>query len=277
MNTSVKIGLALVLACGPLAVFSAWQMAERVRMFNLAEAADRFHFEPTSQRNFEFAGRKVSFEDTRTEAGTSAVKLTYGDKSVLLEVKDPPAALPDLLGYSEWLRPLYFAPIKDGVVAVDWRNSQGVRLAVVNRTTAGYDERTWGSVRVKDWIFDVLELKADGTIEQKRMQFRDRRGRLPAAQADPKTDILAIDERTWQWQAALYAVPRLQVSRYRFGSDAVDGNEGTPGMGWTLPATGFAGMGMFVGIGLLMAGSVRRSATAVPAVGATPPAVAGRA
>lgn len=263
MISNTKLGLAIALSSGLLGAFGAWNMAGRIQSFNLAESASaRWHFERIDARSTTFAGRKLLITDTRTAEDTPAMKIQYGDTTFTLDVKEPPAALPDLSAYTEWLSPLYFAPIRDGEISVDWTTGDGVRLAIVNRTTAGYDERTWGSVRVKDWIFDVIELKADGTIDRKRMQYRDRRGRVPASINEKgqtvQTDIIPIEERTWQWQAALFAVPRLQISRYRYGSDAVEGTLGTPGMGWTLPVTGFAAMGLFVGVVMVMAGSVKR-------------------
>ena len=263
MNSSIKLGLALALVSGLLGALGAWTMATRIQSFNRAEAASaRWHFERIDARSTTFAGRKLTITDTRSDQDTSAMKIQYGDTIFTLDVKEPPAALPDLSAYTEWLSPLFFAPIKDGEISVDWTTGDGVRLAIVNRTTAGYDERTWGSVRVKDWIFDVIELKTDGTIDRKRMQYRDRRGRLPASINEKgetvQTDIIPIEERTWQWQAALFAVPRLQISRYRYGSDAVQGTLNTPGMGWTLPVTGLAAMGLFVGVVMVMAGSVTR-------------------
>ncbi len=263
MNSTSKLGLALALSSGCLGAFGAWNMAGRIQSFNAAESASaRWHFERIDARSTTFAGRKLTITDTRTPQDTAAMKIVYGDNTFTLDVKEPPAALPDLSAYTEWLSPLYFAPIKDGEISVDWTSGEGVRLAIVNRSTAGYDDRTWGSVRVKDWIFEVIELKSDGTIDRKRMQYRDRRGRVPASINEKgeivTTDILPIEERTWQWQAALFAVPRLQISRYRYGSDAVEGTRGTPGMGWTLPVTGFSAMGLFIGVVMVMAGSVKR-------------------
>jgi len=266
MNSTTKIGLALAIFSGCLGAFGAWNMAGRIQSFNAAESISaRWHFERIDARSTTFAGRTLTITDARTPQDTAAMKIVYGDNTFTLDVKEPPAALPNLSAYTEWLSPLYFAPIKDGEISVDWTSGEGVRLAIVNRSTAGYDDRTWGSVRVKDWIFEVIELKTDGTIDRKRMQFRDRRGRLPALQANPNTDILPIDERTWQWQAALFAVPRLQISRYRYGSDAVRGTVDTPGMRWTLPVTGFSAMGLFIGVVMVMAGSVKRQ----PASGIT--------
>src|SRR5690606_11768432 len=70
--------------------------------------------------------------------------------------------------------------------------------------------------------------------------------------------IPPLEERSWQYQAALHVIPKLNVPKYRFKDTAMKA------MGWTLPVAGFAGLGVMIGIGLVMrprAGGHRASGT----------------
>lgn len=264
MNRLAKLGCLILLPCGALAIGSGYLMAQRASDFNAVAGGERWHFEDADSRRIEFFGRTLAFTDAKLDDGRNAMRVTYGDKSLLLEVKDPPADLPDLSGYKEWFRPVYFAPIIDGDIGVNWKTREGVRLAIVNRSTVGYDASTWGSVRAKDWQFDIIEVTREGDLVQRRMQFPDRRGRLPAKLDDPNTTVQLLEPRSWEWGVALYAVPRLQISRFRYGTDAINGTLEAPGVGWTLTAAGFSAFGAMIGAGLLLASTVRRPAAANP-------------
>ncbi|MBL0869476.1 MAG: hypothetical protein IBJ18_02750 [Phycisphaerales bacterium] len=218
-------------------------------------------------------------KDKRTTLSIAPNAQPFPGASVLLRV-NPPAvnAFKDLSVYEEWLAPLAFAPLKDGKLDPGASTGKGVRYAVVNRRGAeGYDAQTWGAVRVKDWTFDIIEFNPDGSLSARVVQFPDRRGRLPAevyAREDlakqgkpvpelppvgPRlTQVEMLQERSWEWGAALFAVPKSQVSRYRYKVDAVDGTDDTPGMGWTLPAAGVGVLTLTLGVGLMLSSTVRR-------------------
>lgn len=276
----MRLGLPITLIAAAAMGGCVFLMAQRVRAFYDAQPAAQWHFQQSQSRTFTFKGREVDLQDARMPDGTPALRLRFGDAERLIPTGAPLIEnLPELDGYRERVAVLSFGPMDKGEIKVDWFTGQGVRLAIVSRSTAGYDQNTWGAVRVKDWWFDVYELRDDGTITQRAMQFPDRRGRLPAneeakaraasgesrvasgaqggdlATANaPLKVVEEIKERSWEWQAALYAIPQTQISRYRFKNDAVDGVKGVPGaegMRWTLPAAGVSAMAMVGGIVLM--------------------------
>lgn len=278
MNRLAKLGLIITATAGVALAISLVLMAQRISAFNERQPSVEWHVQSVQDRAFTFNGRQISITDVAPPTDASAsdmpaalssnvgkVLVRYGDQSLELSVKAPAGAFPDLGAYTEWLSLVFFAPIRQGKVDVNWRDGQGIRLALANRSTAGYDSETWGAVRIRDWVFDVVEFLPDGTFATQRMQFRDRRGRLPALVSDPATTILPIAERSWQWQAALFAVPKLQVSRFRYGTAALFGTTDNPGAGWTLGATALSAMATCFGLGLLLASTVKRAPRRPPA------------
>lgn len=316
MNTALSVGLVLSVSSIALVGYSGWNMAQRVRTFNEANPPAQWHFERLYARDFFAHGRAANIADVIDPASASAttednkpvpvttVQITYSPivgspsenaprttlsvapnaqpfpgATVSLRV-NPPAvnAFKDLSVYEEWLAPIAFAPLKDGKLDPAVVTGRNVRYAVVNRRGAeGYDAQTWGAVRVKDWTFDIIEFKADGSLSARVVQFPDRRGRLPAEvyareelakQGKPVpelppvgprlTQVEMLQERSWEWGVALFAVPKSQVSRYRYKVDAVDGTDNTPGMGWTLPAAGVGVLTLTLGVGLMLSSTVRR-------------------
>lgn len=182
-----------------------------------------------------------------------ALEIDYAGNKLLVPVHAPPVfGYQDLTPYDEWLAVLAIGPLEQGQLKLDPAASQ-TRLVLVKRNVEpGRDDQMGGIVGSKLWTFDLIEFKRDGTLDSKRVQFRDRRtGKLPAAAGDP--DIQPLEQRTMEWQAALYAMPKLYISRYRYESTA------WYSLGWTLPAAGVAILALVVGTGLFMAGSVRRS------------------
>lgn len=269
MSRAFALGLALVCAGSAVLALSVYAMAQRVSTFYQAEPAARWHFEKTLRRFFTFHARPVEIADAATPAGSPALRVRFGPTERLIPVASPLLPnLADLDAYREFAAVLAFAPVERGEIRVNWDDARGARLVIVTRDTAGYDEKTWGAVRVKDWLFHLYELHENGEISARVVQFPDRRGRVPAevyARDDLRaagkdvppmpedggprlTSVELVQERSWEWQAALFAVPDAQVSRYRFKQDAVAGSEQNRGMGWTLPAAGFSAMGAMLGV-----------------------------
>jgi hypothetical protein len=249
-------------------------MARRAATFNQT-LPDLFHFERQFAREFFFRGKPVSLQDSKTPDGQPALTLRFGDATATLRVHPPSVPnFVDLAVYEEHVTVLSFQPLQAGQKTADPYSDKDWRAVVVNRRTPeGWQQETWGNVRVRDWVFEVFELTADGTITKRQMQFPDRRGRLPAevdarreAAAEGRTlpdgpldlGIEKIQERTWEWQACLFSMPRAQVSRYRFRTDAIDGSGSQPGMGWTLPFMGVSILGAVVGGLMMMLASTKR-------------------
>lgn len=289
MNRPTTTALAILSVSLVGAAVSTYFMSKRVAAFN-ATLPDPFLFKAESRRTLGAFGRAVKIEDATLEseggAARAAIKVTYGESSVTIPVIAPKVPnFKDLSAYEDSFRVLSFAPIVNGKADIDPFGDKNWRAVVVARQTRpGYDQDTWGEVRVKDWSWQIYELCRDGTISGPRLvQYRDRKGRTPAEvyareqlaatgqpvpplpeQGGPRlTSVEPIDERTWEWQAALFATPKMQISRYRYRTDAVDGTAhkvegGAPGMGWTFPAAGFSVLGIMLGSGLLMAARTPR-------------------
>lgn len=281
-----KLGLLLGAIGGCTLIGSVWAMAQRVRSFNAAELPVLWHIETRDAREFTFqalGNRTLSLTDDFLPSGRPAVRIRFGDAEKLIAVH-PPAVRDhkDLSVYDEWLSVGVVAPVRGDSITIKPDQGERPRVVIVNRSTAGYDEETWGAVRIRDWLFDVIEATPDGALVARQMQFRDRRGRLPAevdarrqlaaeGKPDPGpqvrlTTVEPIEERSWEWQAALFALPRSQISRYRYRTDAVQGSDDAPGMGWTLPVAGFSTLIVVAGATLIATSRVQRPARRI-----TPP------
>ncbi|MBL8763107.1 MAG: hypothetical protein JNM07_02420 [Phycisphaerae bacterium] len=261
-----SIGLVLLIVGIVAFGASLAAMVGRVREFHQQSPPPRFFCKPIIQRTFEFRGRPVSVIDEPTvsaEAGMAAVRFRYGAESRPVPVVAPPAAnLPDLGIYSEWLK----------VLAVRDQPGPGrpdgeERLVlVVRRPPQGLNPLTWGSVKRRLWEFDFYEARPDGTIDQRTFRFprsflgerslrqraeANESGSSPDAEAAEQFAISPLEERTWEYAAALNVIPALQVPNHRFNNDAIDA------MGWTLPVAGFAGLGAVWGAAMVFAGRGR--------------------
>lgn len=247
-------------------------MLVRSRDYNQA-LPTRYHFQRQFARDFTFRGTPVSLKDTTDAEGRAQLTLTYGSSSEQFRVSKPVvSSFKDLSAFEERVTVLAFTPIDKGKVNADPYSDIDWRSIVVSRQTAdGWDEETWGEVRVRDWVFAVYELLPDGKISKRLLQFPDRRGRLPAevdarrAAAKAGTTlpdgplspeqvggIEKINERSWEWQACLFAVPKSQLSRYRFQDDAIEA------MGWTLPVMGVSILTAVGAAAMIMASRTRR-------------------
>ncbi len=277
MQSSTKIGLCITLLCGGVLLVSALVMARRVANYYETNPASRWHFEEQINRQFTAYDKAVTIEDIAVDPAKAAlgvdaqIRVTFGDQSTVLDVHKPVVpTFRDLTVYGEHMAVLLYAPIEAGQLKMDAQGLADARWIIINRrSAAGFTPDTWGAVRVRDWVFDLVELRPDGTIARSVMQFpaKDRKTNelfVPAKREDPNSEVVMIPERSWQWGAALFAVPKSQVSRYRFRTDAVAGTDGSDGMGWTLPAAAFSCMGLLIGVGLMMSSSVKRSPQAMP-------------
>jgi hypothetical protein len=292
MNRLVGMGTAVLSVSLVGAIAGGWCMANRVAAFN-STLPEQFLFKAESTRSINAFGKAINLEDTTaTDADgkpQAAVRVTYGDDAVTIPVIAPKVkGFKDLSTYEESFRVLSFAPIKEGKADIKPFSDENWRAIVIARETRpGFDQDTWGEVRIKDWTWVVYEFKREGGIAGPRtIQYRDRHGHAPAEiyardelkkvgkpvpdfpeQSGPRlTKVEPIEERSWEWQAALFTIPKMQVSRYRYRSDAIDGTGLAEGMGWTLPLTGFSVLGVVLGCGLIMAGRAKRSTVAAPSV-----------
>jgi hypothetical protein len=258
-------GWAIAAACLIAFVASAAVMARRAGEFNRAQSFPHFRFDVTNSRAFKVFDRAVQLTDEPGEREGN-LRIQYGDLVRDVPVKKPPALnLPDLGGYQEWLKVIEVheverAPATDGKATIAQDKPGSARLVlVVRRPAAGFDPETWGTARVDDWTFDFHEFQPDGTIETStfrwpRSDHGEEKLRKQVESGDQfARDLAAIPplpERTWEYQAALHAMPKLSVPKYRFQNDAF-----TPRvMGWTLPVGMLSVLGMLVGLGMALGG-----------------------
>lgn len=284
MNRTVRMGTAILAVSLAGASVATYFMAQRIRGFNEG-LPDQFLFKAEDARDFVAFGHKVHVEDATIDDGagrsSAAIRLDYGSSSVTVPVIAPKVkGYKDLSAYEESFRILSFAPIKAGKADIRPFSDENWRAVMIARETRpGFDQDTWGEVRVKDWTWLLYELKPDGTITPPRtIQFRDRKGRSPSEiyardelknagkeapplpeQGGPRlTSVEPIDERSWEWQAALFTLPKMQLSRYRYRTDGVGS------MGWTFGASGMSVLGIMLGSGLIMAGKVSKPRPVAP-------------
>jgi hypothetical protein len=259
---SRRVGLIISVISAALLAVSVVSMTRRVKEFNLRADFPDFHYKNVTTRELEAWGRPVHITDAALDHaphGVAAIKIDYAGQSLVTPIAAPPAPdLPKLSGYAEWLCVLDIKEYPPHTVVEATTPPVGQRVVIVKRNSPqGYDPSTWGSVRRADWTFDFYTLTPQGTIEHELWRFprteRGERGLVSRANAavaagkpdDPDAVLAAIkplEERSWQYGAALYVIPALDVPQYKFKDDAVNA------MGWTLPVGMFSALALTVGI-----------------------------
>lgn len=255
---SRRIGFIIAVVCAALLCVSVVSMTARVKTYNARAEFPQYQFKPVTTRDLTVWGRPLRISDATLE-GASAIRIEFGNLSIVSPIKAPPAPdLPKLVGYAEWLAVLDISEYPPRTRVEPTTPPAGRRVVIVKRNPAeGYDPDTWGSVRRADWTFDFFVLTPEGTIERELWRFpRSERGeralaeRARAAAASGRSDdadarlfaIKPLEERSWQFATALFVIPSLQVPKYKFKDDAVSA------MGWTLPVAMFSALGLTVGI-----------------------------
>ena len=256
------IGLTITALAGAVFVLAVAAMGYRAAAYNERADFERYRIEPTTSRSVEVHGRPLTIADATDAAGNAALRVRYGEAEVLAPVKNPPApGIPDLGGYAEWAALMAIRPaLKTGEPARDEQgNLPAPRFILVTRTTPpGFDPQSWGSVRRADWRFTLYEFHSDGTVTAETYRWprsdRSEKGleRRAAGDAEHVPDPMAADlaaipplqERTWQYQAALHVIPKHQMPAQRFKSTALEA------AGWTLPVAGFAVLFILLGLAL---------------------------
>lgn len=259
MNSTARAGLFLALVSGAAFIASGWFMAARISDYYKAQPPPQHLFKPILTRDLTVFGRPATFTDTTDASGSHALRVRYGDLERLITLHAPPVSGRPLLdAYNEWLSLLAFAPLANGRVAVA-PDEPDARLVLVWRIAApGQDDPMGGLKDRNRWTFGLLEFQRDGTLSERLLQFPDKRGtgKLQFVSEAVSARVEAIQQRSWEWQAALFVIPRLHISNYRYNTDA------TSAMGWTLPATGFSMLGVLVGVMMFGVGIVPRTRAA---------------
>lgn len=252
MRTSNKVGWVLAAVFSVGVVYSVYRMSERVDAYNKHADFPHFRFEIIGSRTFTAMGKPVRIDDDQ-DGAQSLLHVRYGDKDWRFPVKTPPVKDVPMLGiYDEWAKVIEVHELG--------RSSSGMQgdkvgtgrvVLATRRTSEGLDPETWGSVFRDAWMFDFHEFKPDGTMQS--TTYRWPRGELGqmtldrlVREGDEKAKALAaipeLPERSWQYQTALHVIPKLNVPKYRFKDTAIKA------MGWTLPAAGFGGLVVILGV-----------------------------
>jgi hypothetical protein len=253
MSRSRRIGLVILLVSLCVGVFAVVQMLQRVGAYNEQANFGHYRFDVSTSREFKAHGRPVAISDS----DDTQLRIAYDGVETVIPVVQPPiAGVPDLGIYGDWVKIIEMHQVVRGPTGSLMDKEGSGRLLLLTRIPPeGYDPATWGSVRRADWTFDFHEFMPDGTIESTtfrwpRSELGEMSLRKEIQKGEPTAKILAtippLEERSWQYQAALHVIPKLNVPKYRFKDTAMKA------MGWTLPVAGFAGLGVMIGIGLVM-------------------------
>ena len=260
MARSRLLGLVILFGSLAIGVFAVMQMAKRVAAYNEQAHYGHFRFDVSTSRQFRAHGMPVTLTDTDDAKGDGLgqLRIEYGEHTKVVPVVEPPATgVPELGVYPDWLKVLEIHEVIRGPEGSLMDKEGSGRIVLVARVPPpGYDPETWGAVRRADWTFDFHEFMADGTIASQTYRWpRSAIGEIGLKKEMEKGDETAkilsaippLEERSWEYQAALHVIPKLNVPKYRFKDTAMRG------MGWTLPVAGFSVLGVLVGIGLAVA------------------------
>lgn len=280
-----KVALLIFLLSTVVFGLAVWKMTWRIVDFNRKANFVRFHAEPIIARDFRLEGwpRGTLTDHSEMIDGVERnfLELDFGGKKTLIPAKTPPAKdVPNLSVYDEWVKVLGFNEVERDPNDPNG-NSRDVpgsaRLWIVTRNTPpGYDEETWGSVRRAEWMFTFYELGKDGSVTVVHRRWPRRYNgenhlqeraaayvaRTPGSQtaasgADVDEDarlaelakITPLKERSAEYYAALFVIPKISMPQYKFEDTALQFRV----LGWTVPAAGFAVLGMLYGLAFAIA------------------------
>lgn len=249
-------------------VVSVVMLAQRVRTYNESSVNSVFAFIEVNNPEFEFFGRPVVLTEVETDDGDPAVRISYGNDGLSIPVTvEPRQKLPGFFNrHADWLRMVFFAD-RSGLSMEEFqarmaRDEIETRLVVVTRTPFGVDpdkpglfgleqerNESTADVRRDQWRFDFYELNPEGglTVHQplrfpesgKSLLRRQNQAEL-AGEPIPQRDPGEIQERTWQYGAALKVMPRAPAITFE--------NQALRAAGWTLPVASASVLGLVFGV-----------------------------
>ncbi len=249
MSRGRAIAWLLTLAAAGVFGASILPMMRRIEDYNKSAGFLNLHAEPIVGRQLRVEGFPLAtLTDDTLPDGSSAVRLDYGGKATLIPVRKPAASLPDLSGYDEWLKALAIYEVVRDAAGKQVRKPGSERLIiVVRRTPEGFDPDAMGEVRRIEWVFDLLDLKKDGSVDRsvrrwpRSLRAEERLGReargeegdaARIASAKALIAIQPLKDRTVEHFAAMHVIPKLNVPDYKFNDTAF--RVGV--IGWPLPA-----------------------------------------
>lgn len=272
-NTETKprrprpIPLAVAAVSLVLLVISTTMLAQRVRAYNASAVQSLFAYIEVNNPNFQFGGRPVELSDTGEEE-RPMLRIRYGEDELLIPVAvETRQRLPEFFArHSDWLRMVFFAD-RSGMSMQEFesriaRDEIPARLVVVTRTPFGADPAkdalfgleqdrnlSTADVRRDRWLFDFYELNPDGGfIIHPPLRFPESGSSLLRRQNQaklrgepiPERNPGELQERTWQYGAALKVMPRAPAITFE--------NQALRAAGWTLPAASGSVLGLMFGV-----------------------------
>lgn len=289
MKRSRKVAWTVAAVSFVAMLASIVDLAIHVHHYHQQFPPSRHYFESLNTREFTFAGHPATITDELDQDGRGEVIVQYGEDQLRLRVTIPnPYPQPELQTHENWLRLLLFAraegigfdrlreKLRDGEIQE--------RLVLVKRIPPqGWDERTFGQVRRRDWRFGFYEFLPEGGFRKQELKYPEserayqrrvdrarREGREP-----PPRDPDELKEGTWQFDAALMVMPAGSAPGRTFTRDAL------VSAGWSWPVAGFSFITFMIALGFAVAPNTqfrpeerahRRRAAAAPENAADHPA-----
>lgn len=257
---------------------SVFLLAKRVRAYNESAIHSIFAFIEVNNPTFTFFDRPVELADAENDEGRPAVRVTYGEDELVLPVTvQTRQRIPGFFNrHADWLRMVFFAD-RSGLSMDEFEQAVidetvPLRLVLVTRTPFGADpvkdglfgleqdrNESTADVRRDRWLFDFYELNPEGgfTVHQP-LRFpesgasllrRQNQAKL-AGEPIPQREAGELQERTWQYGAALKVMPRAPAITFE--------NQALRAAGWTLPVASGSVLGLMFGVFFAFAPQRRR-------------------
>jgi len=240
---------------------SGVSLAQRIGEYYKEVDHPLFAYIEVLSTDFTFAGHEVHVEEVIDDDSDPAIKVTYGEHTLLLDVVYPPKyQLPTLFDRQhEWFSMLFFADranmTLDEFETRIANDEIRPRLAIVTRTPFGIEpikeprfdsiaqeqNMSSGEVHTDRFRYDFYEFDRDGTFSHEIKRFPESgkslmRRRVNAelkGQPEPQRAEDEIQEYTWEYGAALKVTNRAPAITIE--------KQALLNAGWTLPvaASGF--------------------------------------
>ncbi len=250
---------------------STYLLAKRVRAYNESSVNALFAYVEVVNPEFDYFDRRVAVTDVQAEDSDGlghVLRVEYGDDVLTLPVAvEPRQNLPGLFNkHTDWMRMLFCAD-RAGMSMEEFeariaRDEIDTRLIIVTRTPFGIDANNQGvfgleqdqnestaDVRRDRWLFDFYELSDEGGFivhqplrfpESGKSLLRRQNNAKLKGEPIPQREAGELQERTWQYGAALKVMPRAPAITFE--------NQALRAAGWTLPAASASVLGLVFGV-----------------------------
>ncbi len=231
-RTLKRFGITLALLGAAMVLISAPELVRRLRSRSESLEQVRWSARKITSDTFDFREQPVRLETVSRDA-QSFVDIHWAGEIASLPVTGRDnAALPSLTRHDDWLGVFELLAVRgnetvEEALALD----NEYKLVVVSRAMApGYDPKTWGAVRRKEWVYTYIELAPEG-FEQSTRQQDD------------------LEQKTWRYIAAMQVTPGAQRPKAQLENDGFE----ELGWAWDGAAIGFS----IFAAGLVLIGASR--------------------